>query len=95
VFARLISLFIIVSRRLYVSRIISCERLTCFTSIITRITSWDTSERSPYLFSWYGRLSALFYVIVGCYIDSGLVVMYLRLWLHAISWSAGLVHIWW
>jgi len=62
VFALVISLFTVVNRRLYVNRIISCEQLKCFTNMITCITSWDTSERSPYLFSWCERLSALFYV---------------------------------
>jgi len=35
-----ISLFIVVSRYLYVTRIISCNRLIYFTSVIMRIISW-------------------------------------------------------
>jgi len=40
-----ISLFTVVSRCLYVTRIISCERLISFTSMIMCITSWDIYER--------------------------------------------------
>ena len=59
-----ISLFTIVSRHLYITRIISCERLIYFTSMITCITSWGISERSPYLFTLYEHLLASFHVLV-------------------------------
>jgi len=54
--------FTVVRMHLYVTHIISCDRLIYFTSVIMRITSWDVSEISPYLFSWYERLSASFHV---------------------------------
>ena len=67
VYSIIISLFIVISRCLYVTRIISYERLSDFTSMITYITSWDIKKRSPYLFSWYEHLSVSFHVIVGCH----------------------------
>ena len=48
---------------LYVTCIISCDRLTYFTSVITYISSWDIGECSPYLCSWYEYLSASFHVL--------------------------------
>jgi len=39
-----ISLFTVVSMRLHVTLIISCERLTYFTYMITCITSWDINN---------------------------------------------------
>ena len=57
-----ISLFTVVSRHIYVTRIISCDRLIYFTSVIMRITSWVISERSTYLFYWNDHLSSSFHV---------------------------------
>ena len=46
-----IFLFTIVSRHLYITCIISCNRLIYFTILITCITSCDISECLRYLFS--------------------------------------------
>jgi len=60
-----ISLFTVVTGYLCFTRIISCDHLIYFTSMITRITSWDINDRSAYLFSWYEHLSASFHVILS------------------------------
>ena len=46
-----IFLFTIVSRHLYITCIISCDRLIYFTSLISCITSWGISDCLPYLCS--------------------------------------------
>ena len=58
----LISLFTVVNRYLYFSLIISCDYLMCFSSMFTRITSWDIIDYSPYLFCWTEYLLASFHV---------------------------------
>ena len=88
-----ISLFSVVNEYLCFTRIISCDRLIYFTIMITRIISWDISECSLWLYSLSECLSISFHVIVGCHYGSGLVVVYSRLWLDSIYWSAGLIHI--
>ena len=63
-----IFLLIIVSRRQYVTCIISCGYLIYFTSLITYFTSWVISECPSYIFSWFEYLLASFHVlVVRCY----------------------------
>jgi len=61
----LFSLFYHCQYYLYVICIISCDCLRYFTSLVTCITSWDISECSLYLYSWFERLFTSFYVVVG------------------------------
>ena len=62
-----ICLFTVVNEYLCFTRIISCERLIYYTSMITRIISCDVSECSLYLYSKYECLSASFHVLLGCH----------------------------
>ena len=47
---------------IHVTCIISCDCLRYFTSMITCITSWGISERSPYLCSWYERFISILHM---------------------------------
>ena len=60
-------------------RIISCDCLIFFFSMITCAISYDVSECSLYLYSWYERLSLSFHVLRITTFDPRLVVVYLRL----------------
>ena len=62
-----------------ITRIISCERLAYFISIVVRIILCDISECSFYLFSLSEYLSASFHVLLFVTFDFGLVVVYLSL----------------
>jgi len=65
VFVLMLFLYLLLPVGVYVTiRIISCDHVMYFTSMITCITSWDISERSPYLFSCYECLLASFHVLV-------------------------------
>ena len=48
-------------------RIISCDCIIYFTSMITYISSWDISEYSRYLCNWFEQLSVSFHVLVVCH----------------------------
>jgi len=67
------SLFTVLSCVLYVSCIITCDRLLYFISLITCITSCDIRDRTSYLFSWIERLLS-FHVLVVVTVDLGLVL---------------------
>ena len=48
---------------LYVTCIVSFGRLIYFISMITRTISYDISDRTPYVFSWYEHLLMSFHVL--------------------------------
>ena len=60
-------------------RIISCDSLAHFISIVVHIISCDINECSFYLYSLFEHLSASFHVLMSATFDFGLVVVYLIL----------------
>ena len=82
------SLLTVLSSVLYVSCIITCDRLLYFISLITCITPCDIGDRTSYLFSWIERLLS-FHVLVVFTVGLGLALDtldYDLIW-STISWT--------